>query len=723
VAEEVALAAGGAILQPVPGSGIATGLLSAEAGGAVELRAAANAIPELGTVVAPGGLAIATGTGLRLGAALDLPAADLAAAGDIVQAPAAPLRAGTLRLAAGGAIRLEDPGNALPRLLGATAGGELRLSTAGALSLDGGIAAGGTLALTAGDAIAQAAGIIAAPVLVARSVLGGVTLEGANLLGAAGGGAAGAWRLRHAGTDTLRLAGLVAAPEVALTLGGGLAEAGGSLRAAVLALDAAGAVVLEGNGHRVGAVSGRAGALRLAAGGPLEVTGPLAVAAGLALSADTIALLSPVAAGGPALLVALSGGIVQAAEGPMGAGTLTIGGGLTAHAAGDVALGAAGNAVALLAGGSAGGGFALATGTALTVAGPLSAGGALGLSAGSIALLAPVEAGGPARLVALSGGITQGAGGAGLTVGGGLTAQAAGEVALGGAGNAVVRLVGGSAGGAFVLATGGPLRVAGALAGETILLRPAGALRLDGAALAAGRAVLLAAPAGIEAGAPSRLDPRDPARRPVLILDTRRASGLLAVPDGVLADLPGLDAAAQPTQLALFGPASAAAAGGVAFDIAAGLSPVFLLLDGGPALGVLEAGRLGVLGAGGSAFLVGTLGGVGGEAAAGLVARSGSGAGYSLNGCAMGQASCGVTPPPPEPPPPEPPLPEPPRPEPPRPSRRAPNRRAPNRRAPSRRAPNRRAPNRRAPSRRVPNRRTRARRGRRSGRPACHRAG
>jgi uncharacterized membrane protein YgcG len=247
-------------------------------------------------------------------------------------------------------------------------------------------------------------------------------------------------------------------------------------------------------------------------------------------------------------------------------------------------------------------------------------------------------------LVAHSGDVAQAATGAGLSVSGSLEAYASGGVALAGAGNQVARLAGGAAGGDFALATGGALAVGGGIAGETVVLRAGGALTLDGASFTAGRAVLLAAPAGIAAGVGSTLDPLDPARLPVLILDSR-AAALSAIPDFVQPDLPGLAAAAQPTQLAQFGPAGTAPAGSVAFEVAAGAAPVFLLLDAAPALGALEAGRLGVLGVGGTAFLVGALGGVGGEPAAALASIAGAPASYRFNNCPMGVANCGALPP------------------------------------------------------------------------------
>jgi hypothetical protein len=550
VAPELRLRAGGAIAQPVPGLGIATELLTAESGGRIDLIAASNAIRELGAVTVPGGFALRSTTALRLTEPVATGAADLSVGGDLSQMPFASLMAASLRLDGAGAATLDSAGNAVPRLLGASLGGAFALTTAGALALEGAVQAGGAVTLIAGSALTEPGGSITAPLLTARSVFGSVSLDGPNRLGAAGGSAAGGWHLRDIGTGALSLAGLIAAPEVTLALDGGFRDAGGALRAAILGLDIAGAVVLDGPSHQVGALSGRAGALRLAAGGPLDITGALEVGDALALSADRIGMLAPVSAGGPALLVALSGDVAQSAVG------------------------------------------------------------------------------------------------AGLRLGGALEVHAAGAVALAGAGNQVPLLLAGNAGADFALASDGPLALAGGISGESITLRALGAMRLDGATLQAGRAALLAAPAGIEAGAPSLLEPRDATRLPVLMLDTRRASGLTAIPAFVQPDISGLPAAQQPTQLVQFGLASSAPAGGAAFSIQAGAAPMFLLLDSGPSVGALEAGRLGVLGQGGSAFLVGAIGGVGGEEAAALVTLSGTEASYRFNNCPMGAVSCGQTPPP-----------------------------------------------------------------------------
>ncbi len=542
-APEIVLAAGD-VTQTAP---IAAGLLEIASSGTVRLDAA-NAIAALGALRAPGGLTLRTTTALALTAPLDLPEARLVTGGELGQTPFARLAIGRLALDTGGAARLDQAGNAIQVLAASDVAGDLLLATGGSLEVAGTLRTLGVLALTAGGDVVQSAGFLQAPLLQARAFGGSVVLEGANLLGAASGFAAASWRLADAGLGTLRLTGLLAAPEVSLRLAGGLAEGSGGLRTAALALDVAGAVALDGPAHLVGAIAGRAGALRLAAGGPLQVTGALAIGDSLALQGDSLALLAPVTAG-PALLVAPGGGIAQAPDAP-----LALGGALQVFAAGDVALAAPGNAIPLV--------------TAAT------------------------------------------------------------------------------SGGDLALATAGALRAAGPLVGETVTLRAGGPLTLDGAAFEAGRAVLVAAPGGLEAGARSTLEARDPARLPLLVLDVR-GTPLAAIPPGLAPDQPGLPAAAQPTQLAAFGPARALPSAGAAFDLAVGGSPVFLLLDGGPAVGALEAGRLGLLGRGGSAFLVGALGGVGGEAAAGLVALSGAEPGYRFNGCPMGLAACGVVPPPP----------------------------------------------------------------------------
>ncbi len=555
-APEVALAAGGSITGGT--APVETDRLSLSAGGRVDLRAGANAIRALGAVSAPRGLLLSTGTSLLLTAPVTAGVVELAA-GDIAQLPGAPLSAASLRLSAGGTVALEATGNSIPRRLGATAGGDIRIAVAEGLAVEAAVHAGGVLALQAGGDLTQAlagAGLVATR-LEARSLSGGVALSGSgNRIAELGpSGAAAGFALAHEGGGALRLAGLLAAPELSLVLPAGMVGAGGALRTDALRLAAGGAVLLDGPGHRVAAIGGRATGLMLAGEGALVVVEALDVSGRLALSAGSLAFLAPVAATGGGLLVATGGDISQAASG------------------------------------------------------------------------------------------------AGLRIAGGLEAHAAGTVALAGAGNALPRLLGGSAGGGFAVATTGTTTVSGEFAGETVALRAGGTMTLDGVTWRAGRAVLVAAPGGLEAGTRSRVEALDPTRHPVLVIDTRRAGGLSAIPDFITADIPGRPAGAQPTQLGAFGAASGAAAGPAAFDIAAGASPVFLLIDGGSAVGQVDAARFGLLARGGSAFLVGALAGTGGEGAAPLVAVTSAGAGYLFNGCHMGSPVCAaLAGPPPAPP-------------------------------------------------------------------------
>jgi filamentous hemagglutinin family protein len=712
-AARLSLVQDGGVAQQAVGAPLRAGRLSLRAGGSVDLRAAGNQIPELGTVATPGGLALATTGALLLTGPVAAAEADLAAPLGIAQQPGAALEAGLLRLRAmAGAVVLENAGNVLPRLGASQSAGDLRLSAGGTLRIEAPVSAGGTLGLQVAQDVSQAAtgAGLTAPRLLVRSLFGNVALDGAgNVVGALGAsGAAGDFSLAQQGATALSLAGPISAPTLRFRTESGLDDTeGGGLRGAMLRLDTAGPVRLDAGGqHRIGAIGGRAGALSLALEGGLLVTEALDAPGQLSISAGSLGILAPVSAG-IARLAATSGDISQTLSGAgVSAGMLS-----AQAAAGSVLLDGQGNRVAALGPGGAGVAFALAqdgdaalrltgpvaaptiflraaagventsggslaagllrldTPGAVRIEGaqavarlggrvgdlslstidalrldPLEATGALALSATTLHLAGPVAAG-SADLRARTGDITQQAGEAGLTVGdAGLRLRAAGSVALEGAGNAVARLEGASAAGPLALATAGDLFVTGTLAGRDVVLRAGGVMRLDAAAFQADRAVLLAAPGGFTAGATSRLVPRDAAALPVLILDSRQA-GLTALPAGLLADLPGVPPARQATQLADFGPVRALPGGPAVLDLDAGSAPVFLLLDNAPTLGVLEAGRLGLLGQGGSAFILGVLGGEGGEAAARAVTVTAAQDGYRFNNCVMSAATCSGGPP------------------------------------------------------------------------------
>jgi hypothetical protein len=718
-AARLALEFGGSFQQDSAAvAGVVAPFLEIAAGGQVALGAASNRIGEIGAVTAPGGFMLRTEGDLRLTESLATNGVlDLAAGGSLTQTLGARLSAAQLR-ASGSQVVLTEPGNAFAALGASHAAGDFLLATGSGLALEGQVSAGGTLSLLAFDNIGQvAAGAgLAAPMLLVRSIFGSVTLQGAGnsfaALGASG--AAGDFAVAQEGPLALRLAGPIAAPSLAFRTESGLTDvAGGTLRGAALRLETDGPVRLDGPGHAVQAVGGRAGSLALAVEGALEVTDALATPGALSLSAASLGLLAPVSAG-TAQLEALAGDITQTLRGA-GLSATT----LSARAlVGQVLLDGQGNRVAALGAGAASGGFALAQegGAPLLLTAPITAGtiylraetgildspgatlsagllrlatpggaifgethaisriggqlgaltlassqalaaeealdvlGALSLAAPALHFAAPVQAG-SAALVALAGDITQAAEGAGLGIGnGGLRLAASGAIALEGAGNTVPLLLGARAQGTLGLLAAGSMALTGTASGADVVLRAAGPMRLDGALLEADRGVLLASPQGFMAGTNTRLLARDSALRPVLILDSR-AAGLAALPAGLAADLPGLTPAQQATQLASFGPVQAAPAGAAVFDIAAGDAPVFLLLDGAAVLGVLDAGRLGVLGHGGRAFIVGTLGGVGGEAAAQLVAVPAGVSGYLFNNCVMAAATCSGAPPIVDPPP------------------------------------------------------------------------
>ncbi|MBU8544641.1 MULTISPECIES: two-partner secretion domain-containing protein [Roseomonadaceae] len=201
-----------------------------------------------------------------------------------------------------------------------------------------------------------------------------------------------------------------------------------------------------------------------------------------------------------------------------------------------------------------------------------------------------------------------------------------------------------------------------------------GELVANGSTIRAGTAVLFAAGGNMVTGDVT-VTPLDSGRLPLVIYDSRRtASALRAIPGTVAddtTDRPGLPGNEQVWQVltsevarnrAAFrvfgaddgpsGAATAAAAGTLTLALDAGESPVFLLLDGGTATGVLRAGRLGVHGLVGEAraegdnvvALSGTLSGI----SLGIAAQFGRTTAalpndqvrYRINECVIGSVNC-----------------------------------------------------------------------------------
>jgi filamentous hemagglutinin family protein len=562
---------------------------------------------------------VATGGSPALGS-IAAPQVALTVSGDLLQTVGgAPISADRLEVFAGGRVDLAA-GNLVPSLGSMVAPGGLGFTTGTALQLTAPIDVPSARFTVLGDLTQLSGAGLSAGSLTATSLTGSVRLaEGANQLPLLAGVTA-AGDIRLVGFGAMEIAGpLRAAGLVALQANDSLSQApsGAGITASLLeARSMGGEVALTGAGNAV---------LRLGRGG---AQGGFAFTHG---GAGPVTLEGLIAA--PGLDLVLPRGLSQASGGALRTPFLRL------DAAGPVTLGGPGHAITALGGRAAA--LTLASEAALELVEALGVAGALSLSAPRLALSAPVQAG-SATLRATLGNITQDGGGV-LSVAGPLVLEALGSVDLPLAGNSVARLSGGQAGGGFALRSGTAMTVQGEVRGESILLGSLGELLLDGAMLAADRAVLLAVPGGLAAGAQSRMLARDPSRLPVLIVDARQIGGLASVPFSVQADLPGLAAAQQPTQLASFGAAKASPGAPVVIDILAGGGPLFLLLDSGPVLGALDAGRLGVLGAGGSAFLLGSVGGVAGSAAAALVEVSGpaGSTGYALNNCPMGAANCG----------------------------------------------------------------------------------
>ena len=266
-----------------------------------------------------------------------------------------------------------------------------------------------------------------------------------------------------------------------------------------------------------------------------------------------------------------------------------------------------------------------------------------------------------------------------------LTAQSGHAMTLWAGGDLTVTQGTARAEGTMMLSAAGRLRLEGGSYDAATLLVTAGrpedqgsTVAVSGTAFTIGTAALFAARGGVDAVNGTTIASRAADRFPLVIFDTRGvASALRSLPDSINADTidrAGLDPLQQTWQVRshdtdrpgklLFGrddgpvptPATGAAAGDVRLDLDAGGSPVFLLLDGGTAIGRLDAGRLGVHGQPGAGHmpggqvvdLTGTLRGVPG----GIAAQYGritatqprNQSLYRFNSCVIGSINCVVIP-------------------------------------------------------------------------------
>ncbi|OJY68409.1 MAG: hypothetical protein BGP12_11425 [Rhodospirillales bacterium 70-18] len=446
---------------------------------------------------------------------------DLRSLGDITQAGGAALTIGTLTGIAGGVITLADPANSIGAVGDLSAAGDIALTVAGAMSLTGLLSAPGqTVALIATTGIAETgAGRIAAGTLAATTG-GDILLAGANQVGQldassaagnltfnddlaftvpAGATVQADGTLSLATPAALTLAGQLNAASVVLAAAGGIAETGaGAIAAPVLAVASSGGDIALGGANAVEQLGGSSAAGNLAFNDSLALTVPAGatVQAGGALSLSTagsLTLAGQLAAASVGLIAVVD--VTEAGAGAIATPLLTV-----ASAGGNVLLAGA-NTVDQLGASNAAGNFIFNDDAGLTAAAgaTVQAGAALSMAtAGSLTLAGQLIA--ADVLLTAATGIAET--GAGAIVTPALTARTTGgDIVLSGA-NEVDAIKDAATPGQFRFADAAPLLTIGiesairAAGGITLAL--AGALQLDGALLAAGAPVDIAATAMTE---------------------------------------------------------------------------------------------------------------------------------------------------------------------------------------------------------------------------------
>jgi filamentous hemagglutinin family protein len=618
-----------------------------------------------------------------------------AASGNITQS-AGQIRAQRLEVALPGGTLALGQANAIASLGPTQVAGDLTIVNGGSLvlaapvdvgSFGGGSFGTATLTTTGGNLTQTAGARLSADRLVANALAGSVVLDGggstnpADLLRVAdlgGGYAAQSMILRfgnavtvtgltQAGATSGPLSGqvVIEAPGIAI----GTAGQGGTLLRA-------GSVVLRTQAEFDGPAIPGSGSI-VQQGGAIEA-GNLAASAPsgdvlLGLAANRFAALAPgVSASGAASARSLvAGGSIDIAEG--GPGFVVLGGLQNNGAAIDLrSLGnLTFNAATFSAGTinlSAGGTVTIGSGGDLRSATLLTLNGGAGITVQGT-LAAPDIVAATGGTFTLAGGTVAGGSGIGddVAITAGRALAAGGTVSARDiritTGTGDLANAGFNAGNRIDILAGGELRLTGiGVNADTMQARTAGFLTLSGGSYTIGRAVVFAGSAGIGSGAPVQVRPQTPGRFPAVVFDSR-APGTAPDPLAVVrADIAGLPPDQQATQVRLpnsdapgaFGAASGAAAGSIRFNLDAGQSPLFLLIDGGSASGTVNTvGRIGIHGRGGLVELTGTIVDasgqrIDGQAAARLAdaTRPATGADLSrfrINDCIVSSFNC-VTP-------------------------------------------------------------------------------
>ncbi|WP_137125164.1 filamentous hemagglutinin N-terminal domain-containing protein [Roseomonas sp. HF4] len=647
-----------------------------------------------GSTVTAGGTVGLTGT---TGAATIGSGSGVTAGGDItLQGQTQALISGGTHQAAG-EVRLTSAGGTA--ILSATtiraiAGGVTLSGTAAAIDASS-VTAGGTVALTGSAGAAtmtndtvNAGGSIALQGQTVARISGGVHVAAQDITLASAGGAAEALATTLTATGgTLSLAGvtatmtsasLTAGTAIALTgTGGAVTTTNGTLASGgAITLQAAGLATVSATGTTAGGATSIAGGggVRLLGGTHSAATGfavngqggtteinatTITTAAGGNASlagATTIVTGGQVAAGGDLQFTATAGNLtlnapVLTAAGTLGlsaAGAVQVQPGTSVSAGTDVTIGAgtlaiqqavlsAGRDVAMTVGGAAG--FTDAT---------IVAGRDVTLAAGGLATITrgKIDAAGEISLAADGFAINQ-ANIDPLVI----RITAVGDILIA---DTVM-----TAEDAIRILAGGTMTVRDStFDAASVGIRSGGALTLERGLYIIDDVVVFASPTGIstigrvlvQAGGTDY---------PGVAFDTRAAGSTPDPLDVIVPDLPNVPANQQQTQVRLpnsdapgdFGIPSSAPAGTLNFTINANRSAIFLLIDGGNAVGDIEtAGRVAVFGSGGTVDLTGTLIDFRGTRLTGIAASALTDSGrpapsnaltrFRFNGCVISSANC-----------------------------------------------------------------------------------
>ncbi|AIF48217.1 beta strand repeat-containing protein [Dyella japonica] len=422
--------------------------LTGSSAGTTTLTQAGNAISTLGNYASGGDLSLATSAGLTLNGAVSGHNVTLNALGGSINQTGGALSAASLSGGSSGATSLVQTGNAINALGNYTSGGDLALTTSGALTLTGPVS-GNNVTLTAlGGAISQTGGALTAATLNGSSSGATTLTQAGNAIGALG-NYVSAGDLALSSIGNLALNGAVIGNNVTLNVTGAISEGvNGSLTASGLTGSTGGSTALDQANNRIAQLNGfSASGFSLKNAQALNVTNTLSGGSAVTLTTTSGDLTLNGAVSGTNVALNASAGAVNQTGGTLSAGTLS--GGSSAG----TTLTQAGNTISTLGNYASGGDLALATSGALTLNGAVS--------------------GNNVTLTALGGAISQTGGALTATT---LSGSSSGATTLTQAGNAISALGNYNSGGDLALSDTGNLALNGAVSGGNVALNVTGAI-------------------------------------------------------------------------------------------------------------------------------------------------------------------------------------------------------------------------------------------------------